>query len=83
MRMNQAIRSISRLSGHYVVCGYGRVGRAVLGELRRRNYTSVVIESKPELEPLLSANPDHEACLAPGDLVVALGPAEILNRMAD
>ncbi len=53
LRMNQATRSIGRLSGHYVICAYGRVGRAVTAELRRRNYTLVVIESKPELEPLL------------------------------
>jgi voltage-gated potassium channel len=54
LRMNQATRSIGHLSGHYVICAYGRVGRAVREELRRRNYTSVVIESKPELEPLLA-----------------------------
>jgi voltage-gated potassium channel len=54
LRMNQATRSIGHLSGHYVICAYGRVGRAVMEELRRRNYTSVVIESKPELEPLLA-----------------------------
>ena len=53
LRMNQATRSIGRLSGHYVICAYGRVGRAVTEELRRRNYTLVVIEPKPELEPLL------------------------------
>jgi voltage-gated potassium channel len=27
VRMNQVTRSISHLSGHYVVCAYGRVGR--------------------------------------------------------
>jgi voltage-gated potassium channel len=53
LRMNQVTRSIGHLSGHYVICAYGRVGRAVTEELRRRNYTAVVIESKPELEPLL------------------------------
>jgi voltage-gated potassium channel len=53
LRMNQAARNIGHLSGHYVICAYGRVGRAVMEELQRRNYTSVVIESKPELEPLL------------------------------
>ena len=71
LRMNQATRTISRLSGHYVICGYGRVGRAVLEELLRRNYPSVVIESKPELEPLLaehgvryiSGDPADEAVL--------------------
>jgi voltage-gated potassium channel len=35
LRMNQAARAISRLSGHYVICGYGRVGRSVLEELWR------------------------------------------------
>ena len=54
LRMNQATRSIGHLSGHYVICAYGRVGRAVLEELRRRHYSLVVIESKPELEPLLA-----------------------------
>jgi voltage-gated potassium channel len=53
LRMNQVTRSIGRLSGHYVVCAYGRVGRAVVEELRRRGDTVVVIEAKPELEPLL------------------------------
>ena len=54
LRMNQATRSIGHLSGHYVICAYGRVGRAVTQELWRRNYSLVVIESKPELEPLLA-----------------------------
>ena len=40
-------------AGHYVICAYGRVGRAVMEELRRRDYTAVVIESKPELESLV------------------------------
>jgi voltage-gated potassium channel len=53
LRMNQVTRSIGRLSGHYVICAYGRVGRAVTEELQRRSYMSVVIESKPELERLL------------------------------
>jgi len=53
LRMNQVTRSIGRLSGHYVICAYGRVGRTVAEELRRQSYMSVVIESKSELEPLL------------------------------
>ena len=64
LRMNQVTRSISRLSGHYVICAYGRVGRAVMEELRRRGYTTVVIESKPELEPLLE---EHGVRYIPGD----------------
>jgi voltage-gated potassium channel len=64
LRMNQVTRSIGRLSGHYVICAYGRVGRAVMEEVRRRGYTAVVIESKPELEPLLE---EHGVRYIPGD----------------
>ena len=64
LRMNQVTRSIGHLSGHYVICAYGRVGRAVMEELRRRGYTAVVIESKPELEPLLA---EHGVRYIPGD----------------
>ena len=48
----------------------------------RARYAGVAILAlkKPGYE--VSANPDHEVRLAPGDLIVALGPAEILNRMA-
>ena len=62
--MNQVTRIIGHLSGHYVICAYGRVGRAVLEELGRRNYTAVVIESKPELEPLLE---EHAVRYISGD----------------
>jgi voltage-gated potassium channel len=64
LRMNQVTRSIGRLSGHYVICAYGRVGRAVMEELQRRGHTAVVIESKPELEPLLE---EHGIRYIPGD----------------
>ncbi len=64
LRMNQVTRSISRLSGHYVICAYGRVGRAVMEELQRRGDTAVVIESKLELEPLLE---EHGIRYIPGD----------------
>ena len=64
LRMNRATRSIGHLSGHYVICAYGRVGRAVIEELQRRGYTAVVIESGPELEPLLE---QHGVRYIPGD----------------
>ncbi len=64
LRMNQVTRSIGRLSGHYVICAYGRAGRAVMEELRRRGATAVVIESKPEVEPLLE---EHGLLYISGD----------------
>jgi len=39
---------IAELSGHYVLCGFGRVGQEIARELRERNAPFVVIESNPE-----------------------------------
>ena len=64
LRMNRVTRSIGHLGGHYVICAYGRVGRAVMEEIKRRGYTTVVIEAKPELEPLLA---EHGVRYIPGD----------------
>ena len=51
IRRRYLARRVDRLEGHYVVCAYGRVGRAVIDELRRHGTPSVVIESKPDLAP--------------------------------
>lgn len=45
---------LGRISGHVVVCAYGRVGRTVVAELRAQGRAVVVIEQKPELEALLA-----------------------------
>jgi len=42
-------RAIGRLADHYIVCGYGRVGRQVVADLRRRGYPVVVVERVAEL----------------------------------
>ena len=36
------------ISGHYIVCGAGRVGRAVIQELLRSEATVVLIDNKVE-----------------------------------
>jgi voltage-gated potassium channel len=41
-------RRIASLNGHYVVCGFGRVGRAVTRALRERNVDVVVVEARAE-----------------------------------
>lgn len=38
-------RDISRLAGHVIVCGFGRVGRGTWGALRDRDIPVVIIES--------------------------------------
>ena len=43
-------RQLTELKDHYVICAYGRVGRAAAEELVNQGATVVVIEVKPELE---------------------------------
>lgn len=43
-------RAIEKLSGHVIVCGYGRFGRVVVDEIRSAGKDVVVIEQNPALE---------------------------------
>lgn len=61
-RMEAAIR---KLSGHYVLCGYGRVGRQVAAEFALDGVSFVVVEQEPETV---------EECVEKGYLVL-LGEA--------
>lgn len=41
-------RRIDQLSGHYIVCGFGRMGRIVCKELAAKPVPFVVVEKQPE-----------------------------------
>ena len=41
-------RMLNNISGHYIVCGAGRVGRSVVKELVRSGATVVLIDNDPE-----------------------------------
>jgi voltage-gated potassium channel len=41
-------RELAHLSGHYIICGAGRVGRTAARELRTRGQDCVLIEKDPE-----------------------------------
>ncbi len=49
-------RAIEQLTGHVVICGFGRFGRAVFEELHRKREAVVVIDSDATLEPVLQAS---------------------------
>jgi voltage-gated potassium channel len=50
-------RDIGRLSGHYIICGAGRVGRSVARELARRPASFVIIESdEPKAQKYAAEN---------------------------
>ena len=49
-------RRISGLQDHFIVCAYGRVGRAVVRELEAEGVPFVVIDSKESLEGLMRSD---------------------------
>ena len=49
-------RVIDRLSNHYIVCGYGRMGAQIVRELTRRGLAFVVIERDPTVLEMLRVN---------------------------
>ncbi len=57
--------AIGRLNGHYILCGYGRVGRQVAREFARDGVPFVVVDQNPQI---------IEECLAEGYLAL-LGEA--------
>jgi voltage-gated potassium channel len=58
-------RKIHGLQGHIIVCGFGRLGRAVVEELKRHDLPIVVVD----------ANPARETELAAIDLLYVIGSA--------
>jgi voltage-gated potassium channel len=70
-RRRRVRRQVAGLSDHFIVCAYGRVGRAVVEELRRQNVPVMVVDTDPGLEarlqsdgvPHLIADPSEESVL--------------------
>jgi len=50
-RSRRMRRRLDELRGHFIVCAYGRVGRAIARELDTEGVPFVVLDSKAELEP--------------------------------
>lgn len=48
-RRKKMKKQISQMKGHYLICGFGRVGRQVAAELSRAGVPFVVIDNKPEI----------------------------------
>jgi voltage-gated potassium channel len=70
-RRHRMQRRIDDLTGHFIVCAYGRVGRAVARELEAEGATFVVVDPDEHLlermrddgVPYLIDDPTHEAVL--------------------
>jgi voltage-gated potassium channel len=46
-------KKIDRLKNHYIVCGYGRIGRVLCRNLQRTPFDLVVVEKNPDLVRLM------------------------------
>lgn len=46
-RRRRIMRSVERLSDHYIVCGVGRMGRVVVAEMLQARHPVVVVEHDP------------------------------------
>lgn len=53
LRRQRMIREIGKLRNHYIICGYGRVGKQVVEGLRHDGYDVVVIEVDTDRATLL------------------------------
>ena len=52
-------KKISKLANHYIVCGYGRIGRTLSSLIREETNDVVVIEKDPELLEILTNDKIH------------------------
>jgi voltage-gated potassium channel len=74
-------RELSKISGHYIICGAGRVGRTVARQLRARDQAVVMIEKDPgrahwaeeEKIPVVVGNASSEDNLRKARIDTALG----------
>jgi len=52
-------KAIARMKGHYIVCGYGRMGQEIVEEFLRHGQSVVVIEGHPEQIEVLTEREIH------------------------
>ena len=48
VRKKKMEKIINNLSGHYIVCGYGRIGRQIARDMYSRNEPFVIIDQNPD-----------------------------------
>jgi voltage-gated potassium channel len=84
-------KKIDRLKNHYIVCGYGRIGRVLCNQLKRKPIDLVVIDKNLELIPILdddkvlylSGDASDEAILHKAGILRAKGLIAVLATDTD
>lgn len=91
VRKQQMQETIKDLDGHYLVCGYGRMGRQIVRDLRSRRESFVVVELEEEtadelLEagiPYILGDATEEEVLLEAGVERAVGLVAALDTDAD
>jgi voltage-gated potassium channel len=84
-------KKIDRLKNHYIVCGYGRIGKVLCNQLKRKPIDLVVIDKNRELIPILdddkvlylSGDASDEAILRKAGILRAKGLIAVLATDTD
>jgi voltage-gated potassium channel len=84
-------RELAKLSGHYIICGAGRVGRTVARQLRASGETCVVIDRDPnrarwaeeEKIPVIVGNASSEETLQKAHIDTARGFVSAVSSDAE
>jgi voltage-gated potassium channel len=84
-------KKIDRLKNHYIVCGYGRIGKVLCNQLKRKPIDLVVIDKNRELIPILdddkvlylSGDASDEAILQKAGILRAKGLIAVLATDTD
>ncbi len=50
------VKKIEGLNNHYIICGYGRMGKIICSEMAENNAPFVVVEKSPEVLALMDEN---------------------------
>ena len=77
IRRRRLRRMISRLTRHYIVCGFGRMGRGIASELIREGHSAYVVEIDAEGRQAAEA-----IGLLERDQLVAVGSPGDLDKFA-
>jgi len=84
-------KKLDRLKNHYIVCGYGRIGRVLSKNLRSKPIDVVVVEKNPDLTHAMdedgvlyvSGDAADEACLIKAGIQRAKGLVAVLATDTD
>lgn len=71
LRSRRMEHTIDKLKGHYIVCGYGRVGEQVVRDLEQQGRDVVVVEARDDVLARLGDRHPHVAGDATDELVLA------------